>query len=59
MVSKIHKLAEKDGNLGNLAFANRHSNIFDWNDDLDEEHNEGLVEEEAAPFPVIPAEMPG
>jgi hypothetical protein len=58
MVAKVHSFAANDGNLGNLAFADRHGDLFAWNEDVDDE-NEQLVDEEAAPFPDLAAEMPG
>jgi hypothetical protein len=59
IISKVHRFAGRDGNLGNLAFANRHGDLFAWNDEVDNEMDEQLVTEEPSPFPEIPAEFPG
>jgi hypothetical protein len=59
IIAKIHRYASRDGNLGNLAFANRHGDLFAWNEDVDNDMGENLVVEEPSPFPDIPAEFPG
>jgi hypothetical protein len=59
VIKTVEWHAARDGLIGNLAFANRHGDVFSWNDDVDNEHGEGLVVDEIAPFPEIPAEFPG
>jgi hypothetical protein len=59
MINKLHRLAARDGNLGNLAFANRHGDLFAWNDDVDAEMGENLVTPEISSYPDIPVEFPG
>ena len=58
VIDTVHKYAERDGELGNLAFRDRHGDLFAWNDEVDDMY-ENLVTEEPALFPDLAAEMPG
>lgn len=58
VIKKVDQLAAKDGHYGNLSFANRNGDLFAWNDEVDEEYDQMLVER-SNPHPDIPAELPG
>ncbi|KAL7509413.1 hypothetical protein ACHAXN_008345, partial [Cyclotella atomus] len=58
VIKKVEQLAAKDGRYGNLSFANRNGDLFAWNNEVDEEHDQMLVEQ-SNPHPDIPAELPG
>jgi hypothetical protein len=57
VIKRVEQLAARDGRYGNLSFANRNGNLFAWNDDVDKEYNQMLVQR-ANPHPDIPGELP-
>jgi hypothetical protein len=58
VIKKVEQLAARDGRYGNLSFANRNGDLFAWNDEVDEEYDQMLVDR-SNPHPDLPAELPG
>jgi hypothetical protein len=58
IIKKVQQLAARDNRYGNLSFANRHGDLFGWNDEVDKEYDQMLVER-TNPHPDLPAELPG
>ena len=62
MIKKINEWGAKNKLEAKLTFHDRNNKPFSWEDDAADELNlvaDNAVETEAAPFPDIPAEMPG
>ena len=62
ILKRVEAIGVKDKNDAKLRFRNRKNERFDW--DMEDEDEEELIEDnavdaEVAPFPDIPAEMPG
>jgi hypothetical protein len=57
VIKRVEQLAARDGRYGNLSFANRNGNLFAWNDEVDKEYDQMLVQR-ANPHPDIPGELP-
>jgi len=66
VIKKVEKWADKDKQRAGMPYRNRRNERYDWDTDTDEGLSterplmeDNAAEEEAAPFPAIPAEMPG
>lgn len=57
VIKQVGILDSRDRTYGNLSFANCHGDLFPWNDEVYDEHNQMLVEQ-ANPHLDIPAELP-
>ncbi|KAL7534452.1 hypothetical protein ACHAXR_007085 [Thalassiosira sp. AJA248-18] len=60
VVKLVNEWGKKNGSNGDLLFTNRNNEKYDWDDedDVDLIHD-NVVELPTAPYPAIPAEMPG
>ena len=60
IIRRVHAHAALDRTLGRLTFQNRRNEIGETeNEEYDDMGREGIVEDEGAPYPDIPAEIPG
>jgi hypothetical protein len=59
IVTKVNTMGRRDHSNGRLRFCDRHNQPFDWDDQNEILIEDNAVEPEPAPFPDIPAEMPG
>ena len=57
VIKRVNSLAEKGRVSSSLVFANQHKILFDWPDNTDKRG--GLDPTPYAPYPDIPAKMPG
>jgi hypothetical protein len=62
VIRKLERWGRRDKQNGRLTFADRNNNAFDWDDEYELKpliDDNAIEPEHPAPFPDIPAEMPG